>query len=142
MSQATQSLSADNGRGDQGAPVRQLIKDLMLHQEVRDINRGSSIMKRKTEEQENRKRKTQRCYSMSSRRTRQQANAKRQAVYRGKRKQRESSGKHFGLPSGWLPELLRARTRACLTSLVSLGMRESRWGALRDRGWVGASICS
>lgn len=94
-------------------------------------------MKCKTEERENRKRKTQRCYSMSSRRARQQANVKRQAVYRGKRKQRESSGKHFGLPSGWLPELLRARTRACLTSLVSLGMRESRWGALRDRGGGG-----
>lgn len=60
------------------------------------------------------------------------ADVKWQAVYWGTRGQRESNEEHFGLPSGWLPELLRAWMRGGVTSLVSLGSSESRWGALRD----------
>lgn len=70
-------------------------------------------------------------------RTRRRANVERQAVYRGSTKQKgEAAGSTLAAPSGRLPELLRAQTRPRLTSLVSLGMSESRWGgggALRDQ---------
>ncbi len=67
------------------------------------------------------------------------ADVKWQAVYWGTRGQRESNEEHFGLPSGWPLELLRAWMRGGVTSLVSPGSSESRWGALRDSREEGRS---
>lgn len=50
------------------------------------------------------------------------------AVYWDQRGQRDSSGEHFVLPSGWLLELLRARMRGCLTALASPGHEREQVG--------------